>query len=113
MAGYLLDCCHSVSLHLVPDTLGRVNREVDHYFVIRWDLSLRIVFPFFSFLFFSFLIPFYYWCAMHVYFHAVLMHVVHCCCVCVCDRLIQNLLWSAKLRFEEAADSTGVEMCDT
>lgn len=33
-ASYLLDCCHSVSAQLVPDSHGRTNKEVDHYFVI-------------------------------------------------------------------------------
>ena len=33
-AAFLLDCCHTVSAQLVPDSQGRVNEEVDHYFVI-------------------------------------------------------------------------------
>ena len=33
-AAFLLDCCHTVSTQLVPDSHGRVNEEVDHYFVI-------------------------------------------------------------------------------
>ena len=37
-----------------------------------------IVFPFFSFLFFSFLIPFYYWCAIHVYFHVCTYQMYNC-----------------------------------
>ena len=35
-AAYLLDCCHTVSAQLVPDPQGRVNEEVDHYFVIGY-----------------------------------------------------------------------------
>ncbi len=34
-AGMILDCCHSVSAQLVPDSQGRVNEEVDHHFVIE------------------------------------------------------------------------------
>ena len=34
-AGLILDCCHTVSAQLVPDTQGRVNEEIDHHFVIR------------------------------------------------------------------------------
>ena len=33
-AKFLLHCCHSVSLHLVPDDHGRVNEELDSYFTI-------------------------------------------------------------------------------
>ena len=33
------------------------------------------------FLFFSFLIPFYYWCAIHVYFHAHIHMYTHCKCI--------------------------------
>lgn len=33
-AGVILDCCHTVSAQLVPDSQGRVNEEVDHHFVI-------------------------------------------------------------------------------
>ena len=33
-AGLILDCCHTVSAQLVPDSLGRVNAELDHFFVI-------------------------------------------------------------------------------
>lgn len=34
-AGVILDCCHTVSAQLVPDSMGRVNEELDHHFVIR------------------------------------------------------------------------------
>jgi len=34
-AGVILDCCHTVSAQLVPDSQGRVNEELDHHFVIR------------------------------------------------------------------------------
>ena len=37
-AGVILDCCHTVSAQLVPDTQGRVNEEVDHHFVIGYIL---------------------------------------------------------------------------
>lgn len=33
-ARFLLHCCHSVSMQLVPDDHGRVNEEIDHYFTI-------------------------------------------------------------------------------
>lgn len=33
-ASFILDCCHSVSAQLVPDSQGLVNEEVDHHFVI-------------------------------------------------------------------------------
>ena len=33
-AGVVLDCCHTVSAQLVPDSQGRVNEEIDHDFVI-------------------------------------------------------------------------------
>ena len=33
-AKFLLHCCHSVSMQLVPDDHGRVNEEIDHYFTI-------------------------------------------------------------------------------
>lgn len=33
-AALLLDRCHVVSLQLVADTHGRVNQEVDRFFVI-------------------------------------------------------------------------------
>lgn len=44
-AGVILDCCHTVSAQLVPDTMGRVNEELDHHFVIgcvdlKWNLVL-------------------------------------------------------------------------
>ncbi len=61
-AAYLLDCCHTVSTQLIPDSQGYINVEVDQNFVIG---------------------------------------------------LIQNLLHNAKLRFAEAGDSPGVELCDT
>ena len=35
------------------------------------------------------------------------------CILLYSHRLIQNLLWNAKLRFAEASDSSGVELCDT
>ncbi len=31
----ILDCCHTVSAKLVPDSQGCVNAELDHHFVIR------------------------------------------------------------------------------
>lgn len=34
-AGFILHCCHNVSIQLVPDHQGRVNEEIDHYFTIR------------------------------------------------------------------------------
>lgn len=34
-AGFILHCCHNVSMQLVPDNDGRVNEEIDHYFTIR------------------------------------------------------------------------------
>lgn len=33
-AGFILDCCHTVSGQLVPNAQGLVNDEVDHHFVI-------------------------------------------------------------------------------
>lgn len=33
-AGFILDCCHTVSMQLVPNAQGLVNEEVDHHFVI-------------------------------------------------------------------------------
>ena len=33
-ARFLLHCCHTVSMQLVPDDHGRVNEEIDHYFTI-------------------------------------------------------------------------------
>ncbi len=33
-AGFILDCCHTVSGQLVPNSQGLVNEEVDHHFVI-------------------------------------------------------------------------------
>lgn len=33
-AGFILDCCHTVSGQLVPNAQGLVNEEVDHHFVI-------------------------------------------------------------------------------
>lgn len=35
-AGFILHCCHNVSIQLVPDELGMVNEEIDHYFTIRY-----------------------------------------------------------------------------
>ena len=33
-AEFILDCCHTVSGQLVPNSQGLVNEEVDHHFVI-------------------------------------------------------------------------------
>lgn len=41
-AGVILDCCHTVSAQLVPDSLGRINEELDHHFVIGWVLIWRV-----------------------------------------------------------------------
>jgi len=33
-AEFILDRCHALSLQLVPNAQGMVNKEVDHHFVI-------------------------------------------------------------------------------
>ena len=35
-AQLVLDCCHTVSAKLVPDSQGCVNAELDHHFVIKY-----------------------------------------------------------------------------
>ena len=41
-AGFILHCCHNVSIQLVPDDHGKVNEEIDHYFTIRYKLKWSI-----------------------------------------------------------------------
>lgn len=41
-AGVILDCCHTVSAQLIPDSQGRVNEEIDHHFVIRYAVVLSV-----------------------------------------------------------------------
>ena len=39
-AGFILHCVHEVSQQLVPDSQGKVNEEIDHYFTIGWDAAV-------------------------------------------------------------------------
>ena len=42
-AGFILHCCHNVSMQLVADDSGRVNEEIDHYFTIKYVWRFRVL----------------------------------------------------------------------
>ena len=109
-AAFLLDCCHTVSAQLVPDSQGRVNEEVDHYFVIG---SVAVCLFVCLWICCGFVCGFVclfvcLWVYLFVFFVGIFNLPI-----CMSHRLLQNLLLNAKLRFEEAGDSPGVELCDT